>query len=225
MVPTALVPSPLPRAGVAQLAERQPSKLHVASSNLVSRSNTPFVRDASAEISKDPHLQSRARDTAILRLLMDTGMRLGELSAMQLDDVDLDQRMPAVRHGETLEAWFGDTYCDVHNLTSWPAVVVRAGWSPEGSRSASSSSGRRGARTWCWPRRASSRRPRAGGRRRRCSASRPPFDWPSGHLDTDVVSTSTSAAASLTRSLRPRKECRSGERARPGERSPPRRRL
>ena len=63
---------------------------------------------------------------------MDTGMRLGELSAMQLDDVDLDQRMPAVRHGETLEAWFGDTYCDVHNLTGWPAVVVRAGWSPEG---------------------------------------------------------------------------------------------
>ena len=30
---------PSPRAGVAQLAERQPSKLHVASSNLVSRSN------------------------------------------------------------------------------------------------------------------------------------------------------------------------------------------
>ena len=29
---------PMPRAGVAQLAERQPSKLHVASSNLVSRS-------------------------------------------------------------------------------------------------------------------------------------------------------------------------------------------
>ncbi len=29
-----------PRAGVAQLAERQPSKLHVASSNLVSRSSS-----------------------------------------------------------------------------------------------------------------------------------------------------------------------------------------
>src|SRR3954469_12514562 len=33
----------MPRAGVAQLAERQPSKLHVASSNLVSRS-IPFPR-------------------------------------------------------------------------------------------------------------------------------------------------------------------------------------
>ena len=38
---TPVVPLPLPRAGVAQLAERQPSKLHVASSNLVSRSK-PF---------------------------------------------------------------------------------------------------------------------------------------------------------------------------------------
>ena len=46
-----------------------------------------------AEIAKDDHPHTRARDTAILRLLMDTGMRLGELSAMQLDDVDLDQRM------------------------------------------------------------------------------------------------------------------------------------
>ena len=46
-----------------------------------------------AEIAKDEHPHTRARDTAILRLLMDTGMRLGELSAMHLDDVDLDQRM------------------------------------------------------------------------------------------------------------------------------------
>jgi hypothetical protein len=37
--PVDSVPLPKPRAGVAQLAERQPSKLHVASSNLVSRSN------------------------------------------------------------------------------------------------------------------------------------------------------------------------------------------
>lgn len=49
-----------------------------------------------AEIAKDPHLHSRTRDTAILRLLMDTGIRLGELAAMQLDDVDLDQRMAHV---------------------------------------------------------------------------------------------------------------------------------
>ena len=28
--------------------------------------------------------------------------------------------------------WFGDTYSDVHNLTGWPAVVVRAGTSDDG---------------------------------------------------------------------------------------------
>jgi amidase len=39
---------------------------------------------------------------------------------------------PAIRHGESSEPWFGDTYSDVHNLTGWPAVVVRGGTSPEG---------------------------------------------------------------------------------------------
>jgi amidase len=39
---------------------------------------------------------------------------------------------PAIRHGESSAAWFGDTYSDVHNLTGWPAVVVRSGTSPEG---------------------------------------------------------------------------------------------
>jgi amidase len=39
---------------------------------------------------------------------------------------------PAIRHGESTEPWFGDTYSDVHNLTGWPAVVVRGGTSPEG---------------------------------------------------------------------------------------------
>jgi amidase len=34
---------------------------------------------------------------------------------------------PAIRHGESNAAWFGDTYSDVHNLTGWPAVVVRGG--------------------------------------------------------------------------------------------------
>jgi hypothetical protein len=35
--------APCARAGVAQLAERQPSKLHVAGSNPVSRSNPSFA--------------------------------------------------------------------------------------------------------------------------------------------------------------------------------------
>lgn len=39
---------------------------------------------------------------------------------------------PAVRHRESLEAWFGDGYSDVHNLTGWPSVVVRGGASAEG---------------------------------------------------------------------------------------------
>jgi amidase len=34
---------------------------------------------------------------------------------------------PAIRHGESNAEWFGDTYSDVHNLTGWPAVVVRGG--------------------------------------------------------------------------------------------------
>ena len=38
---------------------------------------------------------------------------------------------PAVRHGESSEPWFADTYSDVHNLTGWPSVVVRGGWSSD----------------------------------------------------------------------------------------------
>jgi amidase len=39
---------------------------------------------------------------------------------------------PAIRHGESNAPWFGDTYSDVHNLTGWPAVVVRGGSAPGG---------------------------------------------------------------------------------------------
>ena len=39
---------------------------------------------------------------------------------------------PAIRHGESNAAWFGDTYSDVHNLTGWPALVVRGGTSGDG---------------------------------------------------------------------------------------------
>ena len=39
---------------------------------------------------------------------------------------------PAIRHGESNAAWFGDTYSDVHNLTGWPAVVVRGGGTAAG---------------------------------------------------------------------------------------------
>ncbi len=36
---------------------------------------------------------------------------------------------PAIHHGDSTAAWFGDTYSDVHNLTGWPAAVVRGGTS------------------------------------------------------------------------------------------------
>ena len=53
-----------------------------------------------------------------------------------VQDVDLivcpAMPQPAIHHGESSAAWFGDTYSDVHNLTGWPAVVVRGGTSPEG---------------------------------------------------------------------------------------------
>ena len=39
---------------------------------------------------------------------------------------------PAVRHGGTLTPEYGDTYSEIHNLTGWPAISVRAGTSPEG---------------------------------------------------------------------------------------------
>jgi amidase len=39
---------------------------------------------------------------------------------------------PAILHGQSSDPRFGDTYSDVHNLTGWPAVVVRGGTSAEG---------------------------------------------------------------------------------------------
>ncbi|HSL77891.1 MAG TPA: amidase [Candidatus Limnocylindrales bacterium] len=39
---------------------------------------------------------------------------------------------PAILHGGSNDPGFGDTYSDVHNLTGFPAVVVRGGTSPEG---------------------------------------------------------------------------------------------
>lgn len=52
-----------------------------------------------------------------------------------VQDVDLiicpAMPQPAIRHGDSSASWFGDTYSDVHNLTGWPAVVVRGGTSPE----------------------------------------------------------------------------------------------
>jgi len=62
------------------------------------------------------------------------GIRAGLLRWVQGRDLIVCPAMPqpAIRHGESTEPWFGDTYSDVHNLTGWPAVVVRGGTSREG---------------------------------------------------------------------------------------------
>ena len=53
-----------------------------------------------------------------------------------MKDVDLivcpAMPQPAILHGGSNDPEFGDTYSDVHNLTGWPAAVVRGGTSPEG---------------------------------------------------------------------------------------------
>ncbi|HSO28649.1 MAG TPA: amidase [Candidatus Sulfomarinibacteraceae bacterium] len=68
--------------------------------------------------------------TALIERADDVRARL--LTWMQ--DVDLivcpAMPQPAIRHGESTAAWFGDTYSDIHNLTGWPAAVVRGGTAP-----------------------------------------------------------------------------------------------
>ncbi len=61
-------------------------------------------------------------------------IRSQQLQWMQDVDLILCPAMPqpAVRHGTSSDPAFGDTYSDVHNLTGFPAVVVRGGTSPEG---------------------------------------------------------------------------------------------
>ena len=53
-----------------------------------------------------------------------------------VQDVDLIvcpvMPQPAIRHGDSNAPWFGDSYSDMHNLTGWPAAVVRGGTSSEG---------------------------------------------------------------------------------------------
>ena len=53
------VPFPVSTAGIAQLVERQPSKLNVAGSNPVSRSTLPVHRDHSVD-GKAPRLTIKA---------------------------------------------------------------------------------------------------------------------------------------------------------------------
>lgn len=54
------------------------------------------LNDVYTVISKDAHKLSRTRDTAVLRLFQSTGMRLGELAGLQLNDIDLGTRIAHV---------------------------------------------------------------------------------------------------------------------------------
>jgi len=40
--------------------------------------------------------------------------------------------VPAVKHGGSLAADYGDSYNEPHNITGWPVAAVRGGTSPEG---------------------------------------------------------------------------------------------
>ena len=71
--------------------------------------------------------------------LSELAERADDVRSQQLQwmhDVDLivcpAMPQPAIRHGTSSDPAFGDTYSDVHNLTGFPAVVVRGGTSPEG---------------------------------------------------------------------------------------------
>jgi amidase len=70
--------------------------------------------------------------TALLELA--DGLRAGMLRWIRGVDLIVCPAMPqpAIHHGDSNAVWFGDTYSDVHNLTGWPAGVVRGGTSPEG---------------------------------------------------------------------------------------------
>jgi len=62
------------------------------------------------------------------------GVRSRMLQWMHDVDVIVCPAMPqpAILHGGSNDPAFGDSYSDVHNLTGFPAVVVRGGTSPEG---------------------------------------------------------------------------------------------
>jgi amidase len=82
------------------------------------------------------HAHNEAERTAEVLARLERGDRIrsGLLRWFERADLIVCPAMPqpAIRHGESNADWFGDTYSDVHNLTGWPAAVVRAGTSDEG---------------------------------------------------------------------------------------------
>ena len=76
------------------------------------------------------------RDTAIIRLFLDTGMRAGELAGLTLDDVDREQSMAFVmgKGGRGRACPFGARtadalrrYCGSDSGIRWPRTARRCG--------------------------------------------------------------------------------------------------
>ena len=100
---------------------------------LITGAGTPGMGsyDTRGWVTRQPALPGDALTALIERA---DGVRGRLLAWMQGVDLIVCPAMPqpAIHHGESTEDWFGDTYSDVHNLTGWPALVVRGGTSPEG---------------------------------------------------------------------------------------------
>jgi amidase len=100
---------------------------------LISAAGTPGFGSYETRgwVNRTPPLSGDALSALVERADRIRGRMLAWMS-----DVDLIvcPVMPqaAIRHGESNAAWFGDTYSDVHNLTGWPAAVVRAGTTEDG---------------------------------------------------------------------------------------------
>jgi amidase len=74
--------------------------------------------------------------SADLTALVERGDGLRSRMLQWMHDVDVivcpAMPQPAIFHGGSTDPGFGDSYSDVHNLTGFPAAVVRGGTSPEG---------------------------------------------------------------------------------------------
>jgi amidase len=100
---------------------------------LITAAGTPGMGsyDTRAWVTVEPALTGDALSALVERI---DAIRSRLLRWVQ--DVDLIvcpvMPQPAIHHGDSTAPWFDDTYSDMHNLTGWPAAVVRGGTSPEG---------------------------------------------------------------------------------------------
>jgi amidase len=100
---------------------------------LITAAGTPGMGsyDTRGWVTPEPPLTGDALSALVERI---DAVRSRLLRWVQDVDVIVCPAMPqpAIRHGDSTAPWFADTYSDMHNLTGWPATVVRGGVSPEG---------------------------------------------------------------------------------------------